>query len=77
MFFSLQSIAHLHNKDNCHVHCYVCLLHDIDIFCTRVFSWREIELNNNNNNNNNNNSYIALYPVKVNKLAALAFQTVL
>ena len=25
----------------------------------------------NNNNNNNNNSYIALYPVKIYKLAAL------
>ena len=72
MCFYLQSIAHLHNKGKCHVHCYVCLLYDIEIFCTRVFSWREIELNNNNNN-----SYIALYPVKVYKLAALALQSVI
>ena len=32
-----------------------------------TFPW----YNNNNNNNNNNNSYIALYPAKIYKLAAL------
>ena len=30
-----------------------------------------VSLNLNYNNNNNNNSYIALYPVKIYKLAAL------